>query len=91
MDVTQLAAQMNTSPRRVILLDFDGVLHRGDVYRTPNGIVPLRVNVDLFEFAHLFAESIEPYPRVELPLGLAMTLFLETSHESEKRRDSLAP
>jgi hypothetical protein len=60
---------MNTSTRRVIFLDFDGVLHRGDVYRTPNGIVPLRPSVDLFEFAHLLAESIEPYPRVRLVLS----------------------
>ncbi len=69
MDVTELAAQMNTSPRRVIFLDFDGVLRRGDVYRTPNGIVPLRAGVDLFEFAHLFSEAIAPYPGLELVLS----------------------
>jgi hypothetical protein len=56
--------------RAVIFLDFDGVIHRGQSYRTRRGIVsgdPKRVT--LFEFAPLLDELLQPYPGVEIVLS----------------------
>lgn len=58
-----------TSSRRVLFTDFDGVLHRGQAYRTPNGIVSGHPSIQLFEYAHILAEAIEPYPDLELVLS----------------------
>jgi hypothetical protein len=58
------------SERKVVLLDFDGVLHRGDAYRTRHGIVssdPSRIK--LFEYAGLLAAALKPYPDVEIVLS----------------------
>jgi hypothetical protein len=58
------------STRSVLLLDYDGVLHRGGAYRTKKGIIssdPSRVH--LFEFAELLAEILDPYPDVEIVLS----------------------
>ena len=54
----------------VLLLDYDGVLHRGDAYRTKRGIVssdPPRIQ--LFEYSDLLAEILDPYPGVEIVLS----------------------
>jgi hypothetical protein len=58
------------SERKVFLLDYDGVLHRGDAYRTKRGILsrdPSRIQ--LFEYADLLAELLEPYPDVQIVLS----------------------
>ena len=59
-----------TSERKVLLLDFDGVLHRGVAYRTKREIVssdPSRIV--LFEYAELLAQALEPYLDVEIVLA----------------------
>jgi hypothetical protein len=58
------------SARKVLMLDFDGVLHRGDAYRTRRGIVssdPSRIK--LFEYAGTLAAALKPYPDVEIVLS----------------------
>ncbi|WP_459190556.1 HAD domain-containing protein [Ralstonia pseudosolanacearum] len=66
-----------TSTRAVLFLDFDGVLHRGDAYRTRAGIVssdPSRIQ--LFEFADVLKELLRPYPHVELVLSTSWVKVL---------------
>lgn len=58
-----------TSSRRVLFTDYDGVLHRGDAYRSANGIVSSHPSIKLFEYAHILAEAIAPYPDLELVLS----------------------
>lgn len=56
--------------RQVLFLDFDGVLHRGNSYLTPEGIVSSAPGrIELFEYAGVLAELLEPHPRVELVLS----------------------
>ncbi|SEK07254.1 HAD domain-containing protein [Paraburkholderia diazotrophica] len=57
------------SARQVLFVDYDGTLHRGDAYRTPNGIVSSHPSIQLFEYAHILAEAIAPYPDLELVLS----------------------
>lgn len=60
---------MWTFTRHVLFVDYDGTLHRGDAYRTPNGIVSSHPSVQLFEFADILAGVIAPYPKLELVLS----------------------
>ncbi|WP_244207399.1 HAD domain-containing protein [Paraburkholderia fungorum] len=53
----------------MLLLDFDGVVHRGGAYRTKRGIVSSDPSIQLFEYAVLVAEALEPYPDVEIVLS----------------------
>ncbi|MGF6781183.1 HAD domain-containing protein [Paraburkholderia sp. GAS334] len=56
--------------RQVIFLDYDGVLHRGDTYVTPNGVVSSAPGIiELFEFASVLLEMLAPYPKIELVLS----------------------
>ena len=58
-------------------MDYDGVLHRGDAYRTRGGIVssdPGRIR--LFEFADVLNELLAPYPDVELVLATSWVKVL---------------
>ncbi|WP_316852024.1 HAD domain-containing protein [Ralstonia thomasii] len=56
--------------RQVLFLDFDGVLHRGNSYLTPDGIVSSAPGrIQLFEYAAVLVELLEPYPLVELVLS----------------------
>ncbi|CAM2192048.1 Hydrolase [Paraburkholderia kururiensis] len=69
MSVQNVAPTLE-SARSVLLLDYDGVLHRGDAFRTKMGIVssdPSRIQ--LFEFAELLAGILDPYPDVEIVLS----------------------
>ncbi|WP_296658553.1 HAD domain-containing protein [Paraburkholderia sp.] len=43
-----------------MFLDYDNVLHRGDAYRTPNGIVSAP-GVELFEFAAVLEQLLQPF------------------------------
>ncbi|WP_250481722.1 HAD domain-containing protein [Caballeronia sp. NCTM5] len=58
------------SNRKVLFLDYDGVVHRGEAYRTRRGIVssdPSRIK--LFEYADVLAEMLAPYEAVEIVLS----------------------
>lgn len=56
--------------RQVLLLDYDGVLHRGNSYLTPGGVVSSAPGqIELFEYAGLLAQLLEPHPLVELVLS----------------------
>lgn len=56
--------------RQVLFLDFDGVLHRGNSYLTPEGVVSgAPGQIELFEYADLLAQLLEPHPLVELVLS----------------------
>ena len=59
-----------TSARGVLFLDYDGVLHRGDAYRTKRGIISSDPTcIKLFEYAEVLAEILAAYPHVELVLS----------------------
>lgn len=53
----------------LLYLDYDGVLHPDEVYRTPQGIVLRRDGMNLFEWAPLLAELLAPYPQVRIVLA----------------------
>lgn len=54
----------------VLFLDFDGVLHRGNSYLTPKGIVSSAPgSIVLFEFAPVLDELLRPYPHLQLVLS----------------------
>ncbi|WP_446325870.1 HAD domain-containing protein [Burkholderia pseudomallei] len=56
--------------RQVLFLDYDGVLHRGDTYVTPDGVVSSAPGtIELFEFAPVLLELLEPYPQIEICLS----------------------
>ncbi|MFT4063331.1 HAD domain-containing protein [Paraburkholderia sp.] len=56
--------------RQVLFLDYDGVLHRGDTYLTPRGVVSSAPGtIELFEFAPVLLELLEPYPQIEIVLS----------------------
>lgn len=56
--------------RNVLFLDFDGVLHRGDSYLTPQGIVSSAPgSIVLFEFAPVLYELLCPYPHLQVVLS----------------------
>lgn len=52
----------------ILFLDFDGVLHADDVYRTKKGLVILSGGT-LFEHASLLAAALEPHPEVKIVLS----------------------
>ncbi|WP_179258750.1 HAD domain-containing protein [Burkholderia aenigmatica] len=55
--------------RHVLFLDYDGVLHRGDSYITPEGVVSSAPDIELFEFARVLEELLDPYPQIEIVLS----------------------
>ncbi|WP_343226175.1 hypothetical protein [Ralstonia sp. GX3-BWBA] len=53
-----------------MFVDYDGVLHRGDAYRTHKGIVSSDPgHIQLFEYAAVLNGLLEPYPSVEVVLS----------------------
>lgn len=52
----------------ILFLDYDGVLHADDVYRTKKGTA-LKGGGILFEHAHILATAIEPHPEVNIVLS----------------------
>lgn len=65
------------SARNVLFVDFDGVLHRGDAFRTRLGIVSSDpANIRLFEFADLLSELLAPYPDLEIVLSTSWVKVL---------------
>lgn len=56
--------------RHLLFLDFDGVLHRGNSYLTETGIASSAPgDIELFEFAPLLAEMLQPLKHVEIVLS----------------------
>jgi hypothetical protein len=53
----------------VLFLDFDGVLHRGDSYDTPDGVVSSAPGNQLFEFVPILDELLRPYPKIRIVLS----------------------
>ncbi|SIT45672.1 conserved hypothetical protein [Paraburkholderia ribeironis] len=87
MNDTQFRAPERTwaSTRSVLFVDFDGVLHRGDAYRTSRGIVSSHPSIELFEYASVLAEALVPYPDVEIVLSTSWVKVLGFT----RARDSL--
>ena len=52
----------------ILFLDYDGVLHADDVYRSKSGIA-LKSGGTLFEHAAILAAAIEPHPNVKIVLS----------------------
>ena len=50
----------------VLYLDFDGVLHSGEVYRIRGQIVLQCDGISLFEWALLLVECLEPHPDIRI-------------------------
>jgi hypothetical protein len=57
------------STRRVLFVDYDGVLHRHGAYRTYRGVRSSDPLIPLFEYASVLDELIRPYSDVELVLS----------------------
>ncbi|AIP49936.1 HAD domain-containing protein [Burkholderia pseudomallei] len=72
--------------RRVLFVDYDGVLHRGATYVTPRGVVSSAPStIELFEFAPTLLELLGPYPQIEIVLSTDWCLRFGFEHA----RDSI--
>lgn len=52
-----------------LFLDYDGCLHADDVYLVDGVPVMRRAGCQIFEYANLLAELLEPFPQVEIVLS----------------------
>lgn len=63
----------------ILFLDFDGVLHPGDVYHTQGSGIVLRADGhNLFEHADLLVELLAPYPDVRIVLSTSWVAALRS-------------
>ncbi|EIN01536.1 hypothetical protein WQE_08522 [Paraburkholderia hospita] len=62
-------ADQSESPRHVLFVDYDGVLHRFGAFVTREGLRSSVPSIPLFEYAAVLDELIRPYPHVELVLS----------------------
>lgn len=60
---------------RVLFLDFDGVLHPDDVYRTRNGLV-LRAPGQLMMHTGILIEILKEFPQVKISLSTSWVRIL---------------
>lgn len=60
----------------VLYLDFDGVLHPDEVYRLRGKIVLKCDGMNLFEWAPLLVEQLEPYPDLRIVLSTSWVRVL---------------
>lgn len=60
---------------RVLFLDFDGVLHPDDVYRTRSGLV-LRAPGQLMMHARILIEILKEFPQVKISLSTSWVRIL---------------
>jgi hypothetical protein len=60
---------------RVLFLDFDGVLHPDDVYRTRSGLV-LRAPGHLMMHAGILVEILKEFPKVKISLSTSWVRIL---------------
>lgn len=63
----------------ILYLDFDGVLHPGEVYRIRGQIVLKCDGISLFEWAPLLVECLEPYSDVRIILSTSWVRVLSFS------------
>lgn len=63
------ALHLRAKVTSVLFLDFDGVLHRGNSYETPNGIISDTNDIRLFEFVPILDELLRPYPQIRIVLS----------------------
>lgn len=59
-----------------VFLDFDGVLHPDEVYLVRNQPVLRMDGFSLFEWSGILAESLDPYPAVQLVLSTSWVRLL---------------
>lgn len=71
---------------RVLFLDFDGVLHPDDVYRTRSGL-ELRAPGQLMMHAGILVEILEDFPQVKISLSTSWVRILGY----RRARAALAP
>jgi hypothetical protein len=74
----------------VLYLDFDGVLHPDEVYRIRGRIILQCDGMNLFEWAPLLAEHLEPYPDLRIILSTSWVRVLSFSEARAWLPDSLA-
>lgn len=60
----------------VLYLDFDGVLHPDEVYQIRGKIVLKCDGMNLFEWAPLLVEQLEPYPDLQIVLSTSWVRVL---------------
>lgn len=60
----------------VLYLDFDGVLHPDEVYRIRGKLVLRCDGMNLFEWAPLLIEQLEPYPGIRIVLSTSWVRVL---------------
>lgn len=85
---------MKPNKTKIIFLDVDGVLHRGDVLRDPDTseITTEFSLYDLFEFEPLLASLLEPYPDVKIVLSTSWITMPDGVHEVTSRMsESMLP
>lgn len=73
----------------VLYLDFDGVLHPDEVYRVRGRIVLRYDGMNLFEWAPLLAQHLEPYPDVRIILSTSWVRVLSFNEARAWLPDSL--
>jgi hypothetical protein len=73
----------------IIYLDFDGVLHADEAYRTPRGI-ELRCAGTLFEHAGILIDALAPYPDARIILSTSWVRELGFNRAKEYLPDDLA-
>jgi len=61
----------------ICLLDYDGVLHHDEVYYKPGaGVFMNEGGHELFEWSHILADLLEPYPDVKIVLSTSWARML---------------
>lgn len=74
----------------ILYLDFDGVLHPGEVYRIRGQIVLRCDGISLFEWSPLLVEYLEPHPDVRIVLSTSWVRVLSFSRARAWLPDALA-
>ena len=73
---SKLSTRSRLKPNdRVLFLDFDGVLHPDDVYRTRSGLV-LRAPGQLMMHAGILVEILKEFPQVKISLSTSWVRIL---------------
>lgn len=72
----------------ILFLDYDGVLHADDVFRTKKGIA-LKSGGALFEHAPILAVALEPHPEVKIVLSTSWVRELGFSGAKKRLLPSL--
>lgn len=72
----------------ILFLDYDGVLHADDVYRTKQGIA-LRSAGTLFEHAEILAVVLAPHPEAQIVLSTSWVRELGFSKAKKRLPPSL--